>query len=54
MPQWITASSSDDDTHVDSRTTFGLKYLLNGIYSSYEKYSDGEPYYFRLQLKFKN
>ena len=53
LPAWVAASSSDDDTTVDSKTTFGLKYLLQGIYNSYQKKSDGEPYYFELELEFK-
>lgn len=53
LPAWIEASSNDDDTTVDGSTTFGLKYLLQGIYNSYQKHSDGEPYYFEIDLKFK-
>jgi len=52
LPQWIEASSNDNDTKVDGSTTFGLKYLLQGIYNSYRKNSDGEPYYFEMELKF--
>lgn len=55
LPDWVTASSSDDDTRISSgtfaTTTFGLKYLLQGIYNSYHKNADGEPYYFELELK---
>lgn len=53
MPSWVEQSSSDDDTHVDGHTTFGLKYLLQGIYDSYRKNSDGKPYYFKMEFKFK-
>lgn len=57
MPGWIAESSSEDDTNLAasdfSTTTFGLKYLLQGIYDSYRKLSDGEPYYFDLKLKMK-
>jgi len=58
LPAWVDASSSDDDTNIGggmfANTTFGLKYLLQGIYNSYQKNSDGEPYYFDLEMKFKN
>lgn len=54
LPDWVAASSNDDDTQVDSRTTFGLKYLLQGIYSSYQRNSDGAPYYFEMDLKFND
>ena len=54
LPDWVAASSNDDDTQVDSRTTFGLKYLLHGIYSSYRRNSDGAPYYFEMDLKFND
>ena len=55
LPEWVEASSSDDDTNVGgagfAQTTFGLKYLLQGIYDSYRKHSKGEPYYFDLKLE---
>ena len=54
LPEWVDASSSDDDSSVGgagfANTTFGLKYLLQGIYDSYRKHSKGEPYYFELEL----
>lgn len=52
LPEWIASSSNDNDTVVDGRTTFGLKYLLQGIYNSYEKHSDGVPYYYKMILRF--
>lgn len=55
LPQWVVASSSDDDTNLNetsfATTTFGLKYLLEGIYSSYQKSAGKEPCYFELNLK---
>ena len=55
LPQWVEASSSDDDTNVGgagfAQTTFGLKYLLQGIYDGYRKHSKGEPYYFELKME---
>lgn len=55
LPQWVMTSSSDDDTNLYSAsfatTTFGLKYLLEGIYSSYQRNADGTPYYFELDLE---
>ncbi len=53
LPSWVSASSCDDDTSADSYTTFGLKYLLQGIYNSYLRNSDGEPYYFEMKIKMK-
>lgn len=58
MPTWIEQSSSDDDTNTHSasfaQTTFGLKYLLRGIYNCYQKGAQEEPYYFSLDMKFEN
>ncbi|MBO4316039.1 MAG: hypothetical protein J5867_08790, partial [Prevotella sp.] len=58
LPSWIEESSIDDDTQVGganfAQTTFGLKYLMQGIYNSYRKNSKGTPYYFELDLNFKN
>lgn len=53
LPHWIAASSNEDDTQVDAKTTFGLQYLLQGIYNSYQKMSDGQPYYFKMELEFE-
>jgi hypothetical protein len=57
LPDWVDDSSSDDDTNVGgagfANTTFGLKYLLQGIYDSYRKNAKGEPYYFEIELEFK-
>ena len=56
LPEWVAASSCDDDTDVSSpnfpNSTFGLSYLLNGIYDSYELNSNGKPYYFDIELEF--
>ena len=56
LPGWVESSSIDDDTNLTksnfSNTTFGLKYLLQGIYDSYQKNSEGTPYYFKMDLKF--
>lgn len=58
LPSWIEQSSIDDDTQVGganfAETTFGLKYLMQGIYNSYRKNSKGMPYYFEMELNFKN
>lgn len=54
LPTWVEQSSSNDDRNLSSptfaNTTFGLKYLLQGIYDSYKKSADGNPYFFKLQL----
>lgn len=54
LPAWIAASSTDDDRSVDATHTFGLQYLLQGIYRSYEANSNGKPYYFELELHMDN
>lgn len=58
LPSWVEQSSSDDDTNTAapsfSNTTFGLKYLLRGIYNCYHKDAQEEPYYFSLNMKFEN
>ena len=55
LPAWIANTSTDDDrdTHAAnfSQTTFGLKYLLGGIYQSYKKSAGGVPDYFDIVLK---
>lgn len=57
LPSWIEETSSDDDTNVGignfSQTTFGLKYLMQGIYNSYKKNSKQNPYYFELEMNLK-
>lgn len=56
MPAWVAASSSDDDTNLGSAqfatTTFGLKYLLQGIYNAYQNV--GTPYLFSLTLQMQS
>ena len=48
LPQWVEDSAPDF-----AKTTFGLKYLLQGIYDGYRKHSKGDPYYFELELEMK-
>ncbi|MCH4148632.1 MAG: hypothetical protein LKG25_00425 [Prevotella sp.] len=50
LPSWVEQSSSANDLKVDANTTFGLKPLLEGIYDSYKRMSDGTPDYFELEL----
>lgn len=58
LPQWVYTSSSDDDRDTRSKafstTTFGLRYLLEGIYQSYARQSDQSPTYFDIELDFSN
>lgn len=58
LPAWVAQSSADDDTDTHAanfaHTTFGLRQLLQGIYNSYKKNAQEAPYYFQLDLKFKN
>lgn len=50
LPQWIGDGSTDNDLTPDANTTFGLKYLLGGIYDSYSRNAD-DPNYFELDLE---
>ena len=54
LPMWINESSSDDDTNLQApsfkSTTFALKYLLGGIYDSYQRNSSGEGH-FEIKLE---
>lgn len=59
LPGWVEKSSSDDDTNLGAATfpttTFGLKYIMNGIYDSYKKLANGtQPVYFTIKLKLNN
>lgn len=51
QPQWIAASSTDSDLTPDGLTTFGLKYLLGGIFDSYNRNADRDHAYFELDLE---
>ena len=51
LPHWVDMSNDDDDTTIEPQTTFGLKYLLQGIYDSYSRNSDGTPCYFEMNLE---
>ena len=55
LPSWVSLSSTDDDTNLSSpgfsTTTFGLEYIMKGIYDSYKKMANGsQPVYFTLTL----
>lgn len=56
LPAWVGRSSTDNDTNLGASdfatTTFGFKYLMNGIYESYKKLANGtQPVYFTITLK---
>ena len=51
LPRWVDMSNDDDDTSIEPMTTFGLKYLLQGIYDSYARNADGTPCYFEMDLE---
>ena len=56
LPAWVERSSTDNDTNLGASdfatTTFGFKYLMNGIYESYKKLANGtQPVYFTITLK---
>lgn len=50
LPDWTVNGSTDDDISPDSRSTFGLRYLMQGIYDSYTRNVDGFPHYFSISL----
>ena len=55
LPTWVSQSSTDDDTNLHnanfSTTTFGLEYIMKGIYDSYKKMAQGsQPVYFTIKL----
>lgn len=51
LPSWIETGSDDNDLQPDNSTTFGLRYLLGGIYDSYKRNAENEPTYFELEMK---
>ena len=55
LPHWVDATSTDDDRDVladdFSQSTFGIKYLMQGIYDSYRRYSGQQPHYFELEIE---
>ncbi len=51
MPKWIAESSTDNDITPDGTTTFGLKYLLGGIFDSYQRNADDDHAYFELDIE---
>lgn len=57
FPQWIEEGSTDDDRDVHAATfavtTFGLRYLLGGIYDAYANASGGQPYYYDVMIRIK-
>lgn len=50
LPQWVTLGSTGNDLNPDSQHTFGLTYLMQGIYSSYSRLANGDPAYFEIKL----
>ena len=57
LPAWVAQSSTDDDRNTAAagfaQTTFGLKYLMQGIYDAYARHAKDEPCYFEIELKLK-
>ena len=51
LPGWVAKSSSDDDRTVDGSTTFGLRYLMEGIYDAYHRMAKDDMAYFEIALK---
>lgn len=51
LPQWASTGSTDNDLHPDSHTTFGLRYLMQGIYDSYARNAEDNPEYFEIEIK---
>lgn len=53
FPDWAESSSTDNDITPDDIHTFGLKYLMQGIYDAYKRRSDGKQDYFTLKIELK-
>lgn len=51
LPAWATAGSTDNDMRPDGSTTFGLRYLMQGIYDSYARNAERQPTYFTINIK---
>lgn len=51
LPKWATAGSTDNDLRPDSHSTFGLRYLMQGIYDSYARNAESTPEYFEIEIK---
>ena len=51
FPAWAVKGSADDDLRVDGHTTFGLRYLLEGIDEGYRRHAAETPCYFNLELR---
>lgn len=51
FPDWIADSSTDNDITPDGNHTFGLKYIMQGIYDAYRRQSDGKQAYFTLKIE---
>lgn len=51
LPQWASTGSTDNDLRPDTGTTFGLRYLMQGVYDSYARNADGQPEYFAIEMR---
>ena len=51
VPSWISSSSNEDDTELDKNTTFGFKYLMDGISKSYTDMNGEEYVKFNIEIK---
>lgn len=50
QPMWVANGSTDKDLQPDATTTFGLRYLLGGIFDSYRRNAEAHLTYFDLTL----
>ena len=56
LPQWVEQSTSMDDstpTGDETRKTFGLKYMVNGVAKAYEAANGGNAPFFNLKVNVK-
>lgn len=51
LPQWASTGSTDNDLRPDNHSTFGLRYLMQGIYDSYARNAEDNPEYFEIEIK---
>ncbi|MCX6235960.1 MAG: hypothetical protein NTY07_00145 [Bacteroidia bacterium] len=54
LPQWVTNINSDDDTNINAKgelnKTFGIKYLIEGIYEAYKTKNNNKETFFEINI----
>ena len=55
LPEWVTASSINDDSNaknIDDRTTFGIRYLIEGVSKAFDPNGKGNYFSVPLELEY--